>query len=67
SDDPLRGVVDGNAKVYGLSNLYIVGSSVFPTGGHANPTFTIVAHALLVADYLKTRPTATHVDDLLVG
>lgn len=63
SDDPLRGVVDGNAKVYGLSNLYIVGSSVFPTGGHANPTFTIVAHALLVADYLRTKPTATDVDD----
>ncbi|MVM35510.1 hypothetical protein GO755_36150 [Spirosoma sp. HMF4905] len=55
SDDPRTGVVDRNAKVYGLSNLYIAGSSVFPTGGHANPTFTIIAHALLLADHLKTK------------
>lgn len=52
SDDPRTGVVDRDAKVYGLSNLYTAGSSVFPTGGHANPTFTIVAHALLLADHL---------------
>ena len=58
SDDPQKGVVDRNAKVYGLSNLYVAGSSVFPTGGHANPTFTIVAHALLLADHLKTRVNA---------
>ncbi|GAB3894608.1 GMC oxidoreductase [Spirosoma agri] len=55
SDDPETGVVDRNAKVYGLSNLYVAGASVFPTGGHANPTFTIVAHALLLADHLKSR------------
>ena len=53
SDDPKTGVVDKNARVYGLDNLYVAGSSVFPTGGHANPTLTIVAHALLLADYLK--------------
>jgi choline dehydrogenase-like flavoprotein len=54
ADDPTTGVVDRNAKVHGLENLYVAGSSVFPTGGHANPTLTIVAHALLLADHLKS-------------
>jgi choline dehydrogenase-like flavoprotein len=51
--DPKVGVVDENAKVHGVSNLYVAGSSIFPTGGHANPTLTIVAHALRLADHLK--------------
>ena len=53
SDDPRTGVVDKHAKVHGMSNLYVAGSSTFPTGGHANPTLTIVAQALRLADYLK--------------
>ncbi|MBD2701434.1 GMC family oxidoreductase [Spirosoma sp. BT702] len=53
SDDPQTGVVDRHAKVYGLTNLYVAGSSIFPTGGHANPTLTIVAHALFLANHLK--------------
>jgi choline dehydrogenase-like flavoprotein len=55
SDDPQTGVVDKNAKVYGVENLYVAGSSIFPTGGHANPTLTIVAHSLLLANYLKSK------------
>ncbi len=55
SDNPETGVVDRWSKVYGLANLYVAGSSVFPTGGHANPTLTIVAHALLLADQLKRK------------
>ena len=47
-----RGVVDSNSKVFGLDNLYIGGSSVFPTCGHANPTFTIVQTVLRLADHL---------------
>ena len=50
--DPRRGVVDPNARVHGVSNLYIAGSSVFPTAGYANPTFTLVALALRLADHL---------------
>ena len=50
-----RGVVDSNCKIFGLDNLYIGGSSVFPTGGHANPTFTIVQVALRLADHLATK------------
>jgi len=53
SDNPLNGVVDSNCKVYGVSNLYVAGSSVFPTGGHANPTLTLIALTLRLADHLK--------------
>jgi choline dehydrogenase-like flavoprotein len=51
--DPRFGVVDADCRVYGVENLYVAGSSVFPIGGHANPTFTIVALALRLADQLK--------------
>lgn len=51
--DPYLGVVDENCRVHGLANLYVAGSSVFPTGGAANPTLTIVALAVLLADHLK--------------
>ena len=52
-DDPRQGVVDWNSKVHGIANVYIAGSSVFPTGGYANPTLTIVAITLRLADHLK--------------
>lgn len=52
-DDPKQGVVDQHGRVHGVHNLYIAGSSVFPTAGHANPTLTIVAMALKLADRLK--------------
>ncbi|BAQ61777.1 glucose-methanol-choline (GMC) oxidoreductase:NAD binding site [Geminocystis sp. NIES-3708] len=50
--NPRYGVVDANGKVHDVDNLYIAGSSIFPTGGAANPTFTIVALALRLADHL---------------
>lgn len=53
--DPKHGVVDPNCRVHGLSNLYVAGSSVFPTAGHANPTLTIVALALRLADHIKQK------------
>jgi choline dehydrogenase-like flavoprotein len=51
--DPRQGVVDADCKLHGVSNLYIAGPSVFPTGGCANPVLTIVALALRLADHLK--------------
>lgn len=51
--DPRQGVVDDNGRVHGTSNLFVTGSSVFPTGGYANPTLTIVALAIRLADHLK--------------
>jgi choline dehydrogenase-like flavoprotein len=53
ADDPREGVVDADCRVHGVSNLYVAGSSVFPTAGNANPTLTIVALALRLADRLK--------------
>ncbi|MGH7090067.1 MAG: GMC oxidoreductase [Stellaceae bacterium] len=52
ADDPRRGVVDRHCRVFGVANLCVAGSSVFPTIGHANPTLTIVALALRLADQL---------------
>ena len=52
-EDPMLGVVDVNCRVHGMSNLYVAGSSVFPTGSANNPTLTIVALALRLADHLK--------------
>ena len=51
--DPKHGVVDGDCKIHGMSNLFVAGSSVFPTSGYANPTLTIVALALRLADHVK--------------
>lgn len=53
SDDPTKGVVDRDCKVHGMDNLHVAGSSVFPTGGWAFPTFTIVALSLRLADELR--------------
>jgi choline dehydrogenase-like flavoprotein len=50
--DPARGVVDEHCRVHSTTNLYIAGSSVFPTSGWAPPTLTIVALALRLADHL---------------
>ncbi len=52
SGSPKYGVVDENCKVHGMGNLYIAGSSVFPTSGHANPTLTIVELSLRLSDHL---------------
>lgn len=52
SDDPRSGVVDAHGRVHGLANLHVAGSSVFATAGWANPTFTLVALALRLAERL---------------
>ncbi|WP_431862553.1 FAD-dependent oxidoreductase [Azospirillum sp.] len=52
---PRDGVVDANCEVFGAPGLFIAGSAVFPTCGHANPTLTIVALAVRLADHLKMR------------
>jgi choline dehydrogenase-like flavoprotein len=51
--DPAMGVVDADCRVHGVRNLYVAGSSVFPTYGCSNPTLTVVALALRLADHLK--------------
>lgn len=49
-------VVNADCRAHDVDNLYLAGSSVFPTGGSANPTLTIVALALRLADHLATPP-----------
>jgi choline dehydrogenase-like flavoprotein len=58
-DDPATSVVDADSMVHGVDGLFIAGSSVFPTAGHANPTLMIVSLALRLADHLKRRAVST--------
>ena len=50
--DPRTSVVDTDLRVHGVENLYCAGASVFPTSGCANPTFTIVALSIRLAEHL---------------
>jgi choline dehydrogenase-like flavoprotein len=51
-----EGVVDGDCRVHGIDNLYVTGSSVFPTSGYANPTLTLVALAVRLGRHLARSP-----------
>ena len=55
ADDPRTGVVDRDCRVHGVANLYVGGGGVFATGGHVNPTYTIVQLALRLGDHLTGR------------
>ncbi len=59
NNDPKQGVVDEDCKVHGLANLFVGGSSVFPTSGYANPTLTIVALAIRLAEHVHQFLSAT--------
>ena len=52
-DDPAVGVVDSQLRVHGVDNLFVASCSVFPTAGSANPTFTLLALTVRLADHLK--------------
>jgi GMC oxidoreductase len=54
-ENPRFGVVDPDGRVHGVDNLYVSGAPVFPSSGFANPTLTIVALALRLADHLNWR------------
>ena len=56
SAHPSDGVVDTDCKVHGVQNLYVAGSSVFPTSGHANPTFMVLALAIRLARHIAAKP-----------
>ena len=53
--NPREGVVDEDLKLHYHPNLFILGSSVFPTGGGVNPTFTILALAVRLGEHIKRR------------
>ncbi|HYJ83681.1 MAG TPA: GMC family oxidoreductase [Allosphingosinicella sp.] len=52
-EDPATSVTDADGRVHGIGNLFVAGSSLFPTGGWANPTLTIVALALRSAETIS--------------
>jgi choline dehydrogenase-like flavoprotein len=53
--DPASSVLDINCKAHALDNLYLADASFFPSIGAVNPTLTIIANALRVADHIKQR------------
>ena len=55
SVSPAEGVVDRDGRVHGYANLYVAGSSIFPTAGWANPTLTILALTHRLGDHLLAR------------
>jgi choline dehydrogenase-like flavoprotein len=54
SNDPAEGIVDRNCRTHDLENLFIASGCVFPTGGQANPTLTIIALACRLAEHLAS-------------
>ncbi|WP_420608281.1 FAD-dependent oxidoreductase [Novosphingopyxis sp.] len=57
-DDPITSVLDRWCKTHELDNLYVTDGSFFPSVGAVNPTLTIIANALRVADHIAARITA---------
>ncbi len=58
SESPRNGVVDTACQVHGVSGLFVAGSSIFPSASHKNPTLTIVALAVRLAEHLVSRASA---------
>lgn len=56
--NPAEGVVDPELRLHGLNNAYVCSASVFPTSGFSNPTHTLIALAIRLADRLKAAPHA---------
>ncbi len=53
--DPRTSVLDLNCRAHEVDNLYVADSSFFPSVGAVNPTLTIIANSLRVADHIATR------------
>jgi choline dehydrogenase-like flavoprotein len=59
SDSDQEGVVDRDCKVFGVSNLYVASSAVFPTSSFSNPTMTTIALSIRICDTIKKAFTTT--------
>ncbi len=53
--DPVSSVLNLDCKAHELDNLYVADASFFPSIGAVNPTLTIIANALRVADHIARR------------
>ena len=58
--DARNGVTDASGRVFGSDNLFVVGGSLFPSAGYANPTLTSIALALRLADHLSRPDRSSH-------
>ena len=56
-NDKNTSVVDKNLKVHGIKNMFVCGSSVFPTGGHTNPTLSIIKLSLRLSNHIELQIT----------
>lgn len=66
-DDPATSVLDRNNRSHEISNLYVTDASFFPTSSGTNPSLTIAANALRVADVILGKTHVSRgVDDVLV-
>ncbi|PCK08880.1 MAG: glucose-methanol-choline oxidoreductase [Alteromonadaceae bacterium] len=59
-DDPKTSVLDKNCKAHDLNNLYVVDGSFMPSSGCSNPSLTIAANALRVADAIDNELNSSH-------
>lgn len=53
SADPATGVVDPDLRLHDIDNVHLASGAVLPTSSHANPTLTILALTIRLADHLK--------------
>lgn len=51
-NSPKTGVVDSDCKVFGINNLFVAGSSCFPTSGAVNPTYSLIALSLRLSNHI---------------
>lgn len=58
--NPAESVVNTDLRVHGISNLYIASCSAYPSGGSSNPTFTLVALTLRLAEHIKHLPSSSY-------
>lgn len=56
AESPAEGVVGRDLRCFGIDNLYVAGSAVFPTSGQCNPTLSIAAFSVRLAEHLSARP-----------
>jgi choline dehydrogenase-like flavoprotein len=52
--DEKQGVLDEHGAVHGMSNLFVAGTSTFPTGGYINPTLTAIALTIRLAERIRS-------------
>lgn len=66
-EDPKTSVLDINCRTHDVDNLYVVDGSFFPSHSGVNPTLTIIANAIRVAEHLKQRLNVPEINQVSVA